>query len=535
MLTEKITEEELDFMESWHIPRCLIESMFNDFDNFSEFDENKFGNLRIYQFPMVSYEPIIDEKLEGLSEKEQFRLRKNAGDVYNLGARKYGKTCITEKVDILLSMLNDDGFWCGCSSIDTIHLRGVLDDIKPAVENHPILKDWKSIIRTSPHYKIKLKNGWHLDGINMNLQSKNPGHQFYGKHVKKLYIEEGSFETEAVYNKRKDALSELGAIIRISGMTNFTKYSPVGKIFFDPKNKSKVINLPQYVNPHWDDVERQERKKEFGGEDSAGFRVFVKGEVIEDGISEFDMERVKECYIEKKEIKSFEIKKDRFPRFRDFIIVERPKNADRIFICVDVGETAGSEIIVLSEVGEKYNYLYNITLYNLIKDEQLEILTWLIEKLEANIIGLDCGDAMGRVLADDLEKKYSKENVVRYAGATKLPVGFEKDNNNRIVLKNGNPVHKQEFMSEWAVQRLKVLLYETRVSVPIDYKFDMQFNSVISTTSGTRKVYACVSESGDHLFDAFKVFAISQWLKKDFNQTPKMQSDFGIGASSWSK
>jgi hypothetical protein len=247
------------------------------------------------------------------------------------------------------------------------------------------------------------------------------------------------------------------------------------------------------------------------------------------------MERVKDCYQERKEIKSFEIKKDRYKHFKDFIVVERPKNADRIFICLDVGESAGTEIIILSEIGEKYNYLYNITLYNLIKDEQLEILTWLIDKLEANVVGLDCGDAMGRVLADDLEKKYSKDNIVRYAGATKLEVGFEKDQNNKILMKAGKPIYRLEFMSEWSVRRLKVLLYETRVSVPIDYKFDMQFNSVISTTSGTRKIYACVSETGDHLFDAFKVFAISQWVKKDFNQTPKMSQEFCSGVSSWKR
>lgn len=528
MLTEKLTEEELQFMEDWHYPVSMIESLFSNFDNLSEFEEDKFGELRIYQFPFPSYECLIDENMEGIGEKEKFELRKNVGDTYSLGARKYGKTLCTEKLDIPLSMLHDDGWWTGCASLDAIHLRGVLDSIKPAIDNHPILNLWKLRIRTAHPYKIEARNGWFLDGINMNLQSKNPGHQFYGKHMKKLWVEEASFETEKVYDKRKDALSELGAVIRLSGMTNFTKHSPAGKIFYDLVNKSKIINLPQYVNPYWDEKERQNRLKEYGGEDSIGYRVFVKGEVVEEGVSEFDMERVRECYKEKHEIKRFEIKKDRFDRFRDLIIVERPKNAERIFICADIGESAGTEIIILSEIGLKYNYLYNIVLYNLTHDEQVEIFTYIARKLEANVIGLDCGDGTGRAIYRSLEKIFGKDNLVWYAGTEKINVDFEKDKENRIILKRGEPVYRQEFMSEWSVRRLKALLYENRCIIPLDYKFDVQFNSVMSMQVGTRRIYECVADN-DHLFDAWRVFAIAQWLKKDFNQTKPVRKAWGIG------
>ena len=74
MIIEKITEEELEFMESWFTPRCLIECLFNDADNLSEFNEDEFLEIRNYQFPMISNEYIIDEKMEGLNKKEQFQL-----------------------------------------------------------------------------------------------------------------------------------------------------------------------------------------------------------------------------------------------------------------------------------------------------------------------------------------------------------------------------------------------------------------------------------------------------------------------------
>jgi hypothetical protein len=33
------------------------------------------------------------------------------------------------------------------------------------------------------------------------------------------------------------------------------------------------------------------------------------------------------------------------------------------------------------------------------------------------------------------------------------------------------------------------------------------------------------------MFDAWRVFSISQWLKKDFNQTKAVKKEHGIGTS----
>jgi len=530
MLLEKITNEELDFMECFNNSRCLIESLFSDFDNMAHFDDQKLGNLRLYQYPFISHEWMIDFNRKDLSEKENFALRKNTGDIYCLGARKYGKTKCVEELDLATAMLHCDGEHVGFSSIDAIHIRGIMDKMKEAVENHPIYKYiFKAHVRTSPTYLIRTENGCRVEGINMNLQSKNPGNQFFQKHLKRLYIEEASFESEQVYNKRKEAQSEVGCVFRVSGMTNFTKYSPVGRAFYNLDNKKKVINLPQFVNPMWDEKEKQDRIKEYGGEDAISYRVFVKGEVVEEGISEFDMDRIRPNYMEQVLIKRFEITKETYSMFKNLIVVERPINAERIFICSDIGESAGTDIIILSEVGNKYNYLYNIVIYNLTHIEQFELIKWLVEQLSANIIGIDCGDGTGRAVYRECEKIYPKENLVWYDGSMKINVDFEKDSQNKVVFEKGQPKYKQEYMSEWSVRRLKTLLYENRVNLPTDYKLDMELNSVISMQSGTRTVYACVCEAGDHLFDAFKVFSIAQWLKNDFNLTKPLNRNWGIG------
>lgn len=538
MLIEKISEKEITFMENWYNPFCMSECLFSNFDNLGDFDPDIFGEIRLYQRPMISHEPLIDFKTTAeyhkLNKKQTFKLRKNVADIYNLGARKYGKSLCTLKLDIPLSSIYDKRQWACFYSIDEKRLRGIMDDVQVAFDFHPVFKTWKYHCSFKPQIKFtNLNNGWKVQSVNMTLKGKKPGEQFFQIHADKFWGDEVSFETDVVYKKRKESESELGAIIRVAGMTDFAKHSPMGKIFSNSQNKKHILNLPQYVNPFWDDKEKQDRIEAYGGEESINYRVYVKGEIITDATTEFDIERIQECYSKKKKIKRFELKKDQYSNFKNLIVVERPQNAERIFVIGDIGDGGGgSDISIFSEIGDQYYYLYNIVLYKMTEEEQYHVFNYLVEQTQANILGFDCGEACGRGLYDRFEKRGFKENLVWYRGNNKIVTGFEKDEKGEILIKHGKPVPKEEFMSEWSVKRLKVLLYGTRIHIPIDYKFDNQISSVVSTGSGTRKIYACISQTGDHLFDCFKVFAIAQWLKKDFNMTPSMAMTIGLGVSS---
>lgn len=552
MKSIKIKESELEFCESWFTPRCLAETLFSNFDNLAEWNSEKLGDIRTYQLPFISDESIIDfvetAKYHKLNPKQEFQLQQNVGTLICMGARKFGKTLLVEKLDLVLNMLSSISKVAekvAFSSVDLIHIREVLDDIKACFQNHPICKLFERRITGAPDYKFQLKTGYILNSVNFNVGSKNPGRQWYGKHVKRVYIEEASLETEDVYKKRKDALSEFGAVFRISGMTNFTPFSPPGKAYFSPENRKHIINLPQYVNPYWDEREKKDRLEHYGGADSINFRVFVEGEIVADGTNTFDMERVKDtCYQTDRQgnsfeqIKRFEIPKERYGMFRNNIILERPNNAERIFISADIGEKV-TEITIHSEIKSKtepkYKYLYNIVLYNLTHLEQWEVFKFICRKVEMNVLGLDCGDGMGRAIYRLAELEYPKENLVWYDGSMKIDVGFDLDEKGDIKIEKGRPVVKQEFMSEWSVQRLQHMLYNGKCIIPEDYKFISQFSVVVSILTGNRTKYKCISQSGDHLFDAWRVFAIAVWLKQDFNKTKPVQTDGigGTGACSW--
>ncbi len=539
MLIEKITDEEIEFCENWNNPMCMVECLFSNFDNLGQFDEEKLGEIRHYQRPMISHESLIDfettAKHHKLSKKETFKLRKNIADIYALGARKWGKSLCVLKLDIPLSSIYDKDLWGCMYSIDEKRLRGILDDVKVAFDFHPIFKIFNYHCSFKPEIKFTNRtNGWKLQGVNMTLKGKNPGEQFFQIHFDKVWGDEVSFEIEKVFKKRVESEGELGAIIRLAGMTDFPNHSPIGKIFKNPDNKKHILNLPQFVSPFWDEKEKQDRIEAYGGEDSINYKVYVKGEIVPDGSTEFDMERVSECYMKKKKIKRFELKKEHFSNFKNLIIVERPKNAERIFVFGDIGDGGGgSDISVISEIGDKYYWLYDIVLYKMTEAEQYEVFKYIVEQTQANVLGFDCGEGCGRGLYDRFEKRGFKENLVWYSGNKKVIVGFEKDEQGGYKRdRSGKLIPKEEFMSEWTVKRLKVLLYENRLFLPMDYKFDCQFSAVVKITSGTRNKYPCVSETGDHLFDSFKVFAIAQWLKKDFNATPSMSTNMGLGVSS---
>ncbi len=532
-MLSKITEKELTFYENWLHPRCQTETLFSNLDDLGEFSPTASADVRLYQYPFLDYSRLIDFKAtakhRGYSPKQEFALRKKASDLYNLGARKTGKSLFL-KIDIATSLLYDDNLWGGFYSIDEKRIRGILDDVQKAFDYHPIFKEWNVQCKYKPDIRFySKKNGWKVHGINMNLNGKTPGSNFYQLHLHKLFGDEISFETDAVYNIRKESSSENGCIFRFSGMTNFTRTSPIGRLYTDPKNKTAIATLPQFITPYWDEAEKADRAKFYSGQDSLDYRIYVKGEILEEGVSAIDMERVRKmCFQPKKHIKHFELTKKQFGYFKDIVVVERPKNADRIFISVDYGESSASEIAIFSEVKEQYNYLYNISLYNLTMKEQREVLLYLIHDTRANVVAIDCGDLGGRSLYREMEEIFPKDNLVWYDGSKKLDVYLEKDDKDEYIRKGGDFVYHQEYMSSWAFSRLVRLLYEGKLNLPIDFKLERQLSLVVLIKSGSRLIAKCTDQN-DHLYDSFRIFALSQFLTTDFNKTKPMASKWGIG------
>lgn len=511
-LVEQLKDEELEFMELFYDPVCLAECSFSDFDNLLLFEE-RLAEFRFAQFPMLSYEYLIDTEQKNLNKKENFKLKEGAGTIYCFGGRRFGKTLVVEQIDIMLSMWLLEGEHVGFSSIDALHIRGIVEKIVTILRSHQFYKLLDAQINRSPNYRISLASGYLFESINMNLAGQAPGNSFFQKHLHRLYIEEAGFESEQVYEKRIDAVSEDGCVYRLAGMTNFTKYSPAGKAFFAKENQSKVCNLPQLCNPMWDEQEKQKAIREYGGESSVGYRVFVNGEVVEDGISVFDMERVRKQYQEDKQVKSFEVTKENFKLFKELLVLERPKNASKVLVCGDIGETAPTEIAIFYQVNDNYYYMYEIVAYRLDDKQQFELFKFIADAVQANVICLDTTDGTGRSIFRQLSEAIPSENMIPCSFNEKISVDFERDDKGRVVFESGKPKMKEEYVSEWSIRRLKNLFYEGKLWVPHDHKLDLQLNSVIASVTANRTAYS-VACAEDHLLSAFRAFAIAEWHTK---------------------
>jgi hypothetical protein len=523
-MIEKLKDEDFLFYESLCDPVVFSEVMFSDLGNLVLFDVETFSRIRTGQVPYLSYDYMLLYD-SNLKPEENFALKHGSGTVYNFGARLTGKT-LCEKLDIfqncVMDPVNDTAF----SSFDDKHIDNVLNDVARVLETHPFFKPFEADIKRNP-YRITFEKGWKLEAVNMNLQGSDPGSAWFGKHVKRMWIEEFSAESEKVEEKRHDAVSEMGCVYKFSGMTNFTKYKPAGKIYYDLDKRPFLVNLPSMTNPTWNARKKAEKIKEYGGEESINYKIYVLGEVIEDGLSAIDIDRVRENYSKDKQIKHIEITKDKFPIFQHFLICERPKKCDALYIAGDIGENI-TEMIVISEYEKKFKYLYNITLHNLIDKEQYRIFKFLGELLKANYIALDTTDGQGRSIYHSLQEDFPEENLCSVAFNEKIAVDFLKNEEGVVQFEDGKPLYREEWIMEWAMKRLRDILYELgRIEIPWDTNLDIQLNSVIATYSklGNRVLYKCC-HTEDHLYAAWLVWFISQWTNEFMNAKPITKKTF---------
>lgn len=537
-MINKISEDELHIFETLTNPISCTEIMFSDLSNLSEFSENQYAEVRKYQYPMLSFETMFFENPE-LSKKENFQIRKGFGDCLNFGGRLSGKSLIGIITDVPISTWHKVYKWGILSSCDAVKIRGVMETVISIFDNHPLFKLLNAKSKSHPAYLVNFSNGCKLESVNNNIAGKDPGKNWFQKHCDKSWEEEGSFLTDSITNKKLMAKSEFGMVERLTGMTNFKKQSPIGRKFLDIKNENKIINLSSYANPNFSEEDEDLAIKEFGGKQSPGFRTQILGQIVDDGESVYDVERIRLCYKRDKEgnpilIKSFEINKNNFHRYKEILILSRPNNAERVWVAIDKGEGAApTEIIVLFEIQGIHKYEINVTTFKLSPDEDNEIVDYVIDSLQANIVGIDVTSGGGKAMFSYLAKKYNKPNEEHIVGVSfneKIDIDFERDEktNNIKYDAKGKPIYKSEYIVDWAIQRIKHLFYNRKILSLFDSKLDNQFDNEVVLRSGQRTVYG--NKGADHLHQAFQVFSIILWNYEFKNSKPIQRRKPGLGA-----
>ncbi|MDD4352384.1 MAG: hypothetical protein PHU71_05440 [Candidatus Gracilibacteria bacterium] len=518
MLYKKLDESEIQFMECWYDPVCMIECLIPEnikAPHTWREQDCSLVKLRNYQFAMIDFSPLYADD-DKLSKRENFQRKIGAGYIINVAARNLGKSFFAV-IDAFLTLLYGEGDESCVASFDFGHLKKICTPNANLANHHPIFdlyrRKGKECVRfVGGGMEIDTILGHVLYGRNENISSPDPGTAFHSLHVKKNIYDEISYASDEGRKKMVDAMSSEGCIERLAGIPDIRLGSVLGKILRDESKKNWICNMPQYVREDWDEKAKARAIEEYDGETSPMYLLNVLGNAIEGANSMFDMARIKEnSYTTKKKIKQFEVGKETFHKFDKILVVDK-QPAEMSMICSDIGTTGSpSEICLFFGDNNLMKWRYNISLFMLTTQEQAKIFKWLYDKLDNCIISLDCTAGEGRSIADELEiLGVPHDRIVRVMFNSKMVIGFETNDDGTIKCDdNAKPIYKFERTIDWAVLQLEKILYHGLCEVPHSEKFLREFANYFSVMTGTSKRYGTTST--DHLLQSFQCFAIARF------------------------
>lgn len=518
-MLKSLTHEEELLLAGIFNPKCFAETLFTENSPDRWLIGEPTITIRLYQIPFLQHDSVLVDD-NRLTKQVNFDRRKKCGELLLICARLIGKTFIALGINPIAKGVQNITKQITCGSYDLKHLKNYLDKICNIFNSHPFFKKFKeSMKRGNPDYEIKLKNGVEYYSVNTNVKGKEPGKGFWGKHSHFHFHDEYQAETEKSNEPRIDAIQEIGCIDCLCGIPLTTKSSPLGKILNDSSKKNKIVKLPQYVNKSFTEEKRIDRIKQYGGENTIGYKVNVEAILVEGAYGAFDMKTVRDCYNSNYTIKLFEITPENFDTYKTDLIIEPLENATLTYIHVDIGDRTNTEICVTFKINKKYRYTYRITTFRLSLTKQLpELLKWIYDKVNADFLGVD-STTMGKAVWEKMVELLPSvkiddreiNRVIWCSFSENMLTGYEKDKDAKVKLDdNGKPIEKHEHTMVFTVRKLRDFFFDKIFEIPEDdYAFDDQFSNYSELVSGNRISYDSASER--HIVQAFEVLAKMIW------------------------
>lgn len=520
---ERLSNTQIEFLECFYDSTAMTECLIPENIQAPHlWDENcECVEIRPYQFAMQNYSYMYANDFK-LSTKENFRIKKGAANLSNIAARNIGKSFFTI-IDVFLTTLHNGGKESCIGAANATYLKKIISPIFNMLRTHPFFEIFRkkgknSGIKENP-IEASTLHGHVFYGRNEKVDTPDPGTQFHGLHYETLWYEEASYMSQKGKEKRVDSGTSYGHIERLNGIPDLRIGSPLGDILRNDNHKQFICRLPQYVREDWDEQTRNEQAEKYGGKESMAYKLNVEGEIMEGAFGKWDMERIrKQCIQSDTKIKFFELGKKDFKDFYNKLVIDRLP-AEQIIIASDIGTTGSpSEITIFFGNNDHWKYHYQISLFKLTIKEQAKVFKWIFDKLGSAYISLDCTNADGRGIRDELlHLGVLEEYLCDFRMNKNLVVDFEKDEKGFIKRgKNGQPLYREEYTKEFAIQLLEKYLYNGMVDIPYHEKFLKEFAGYIEkVTASGRKIYG--SSTTDHLIDSFLLFVLCAWDKNKKN------------------
>ena len=277
------------------------------------------------------------------------------------------------------------------------------------------------------------------------------------------------------------------------------------------------------------------------------FKLNILAETIEGAFGRWDMRRVRKlCYNLKKKIKEFEFGRDNIAHLdscstfdekteKIYELLNKTIVIDNVpseltIVASDIGTTGTpSQVCIFFGNKDKMKWRYLISLFRLTTQEQARVFNWIYKKLENVVISLDCTDADGRAIADELEiLGVPKDRITRNIMHAKIKVGFSYDKEGNVETeKNGEPIYKMESTIDWACSELDKIFYNGLIEVPHSELFLKEFPAYFATKIGTGFKYG--SSTSDHLVQSFQCMSVCRFYNLNTDLLEQKPQDTFVG------
>lgn len=537
MLKEKVelTDEDWALFEIMHSSKDFAEFFIPEPPlKAHDWSGNTHLKLRLYQLPLLSYEFNLVED-DKLSKKENFKRRKALGDLVGRGGRIYGKSMVVIDIDSVQDAILHDGEEHLLVALDLKHLDPRFDFLGDYIQNHPFFSlytlDSKLDSVNRSKKTVVLKNGHHTFGRIEG--TKSPGDGFLGLHPNRKSFEEAQLISMTAFNKQVDTQSELGSVIRSSGVPDGRRDTPFHE---DINNKSKrVIWYTSEINPFWDDRRRKDAEIRYGGKNTHAYVTNVLGKEGDIAFGAWDVEDIR-SNMTKVNVKHFEVTKDNYDKLLispvSVINIVPDEKSEFIIQASDIGKSP-SECGIFSLRKGKWHLLYRITMRGLVHFQQAKVFHHIADIMRSNIIALDTTEGLGESIAQHLinEKEvefkncnYAKRVMPCYFNIN-LITGYKKNESGEIIFEDKKPVEIKTHSDEYAWIRGMTFFKEQKFVLQDDMDLISQFTAEMAIKGANKTMFT--SPIPNHIISMFKVFLLTEWnLNKDKKPTKFHKSDF---------
>jgi hypothetical protein len=415
------------------------------------------------------------------------------------------------------------------TSFRSLHTRDRMESVITFFYAIPYFRHFlrdKNPVRRQPTYEVNLKSGVVMYGIAIgdDPQAVN----MTGKHAKFRAIEEAQFYPSFAFTQFQGTAHPSGTVDRAIGVPNGMVNSTL-KLLDKGVNR---LHVPKIFDPDLTTAKKDALFDSYGGSSANDTTHQFWGMWGEPISSAWDLDTIRSCMITDKSNPAYvawveEIERENFSKGQenaDLFLHNLPDvegEAQKILICMDVGHSAKSAILVFIDYGKRFRQIARVMLagrWNHL--QQSKVLDYIFSKyniVKPTYVAVDCTSGEGRALADELTN--SEKNI--NASAYKRQLYRVQFNSSEVVRREIDERGKEReikeglkdltarilrglFVQYVARQRAIILPYDTEILEDFGREYRHRDEKTGKTTLGT--------PDDVHIPEAMRCFAYLVWL-----------------------